>query len=165
MKTAHTFLSFLFFNRISFSARCSRDVLAFVFVSKRFDERQLASSIADTSKRSKILLWQHFAGRITPSVQRVVEFAKRVPGFCDFSQDDQLILIKLGFFEVWLSHVTKLSTDASLTFDDGTYLSRDQLELIYDVIVRPRPARPPLTALFPVRRTTLSRPSRTSRTV
>lgn len=86
-------------------------------------------------KRNKILLWQHYASRITPGVQRVVEFAKRVPGFCDFSQDDQLILIKLGFFEVWLIHVTKLSTDASLTFDDGTYLSRDQLELLYDVSV------------------------------
>lgn len=96
---------------------------------------QLVTSITDTLKRNKILLWQHYASRITPGVQRVVEFAKRVPGFCDFSQDDQLILIKLGFFEVWLSHVTKLSTDASLTFDDGTYLSRDQLELLYDVSV------------------------------
>lgn len=85
-------------------------------------------------KRKKILLWQHFASRITPGVQRVVEFAKRVPGFCDFSQDDQLILIKLGFFEVWLSHVTKLATDSSLTFDDGSFFTRDQLELLYDVI-------------------------------
>lgn len=66
-------------------------------------------------------------------VKRVVEFAKLVPGFCDFSQDDQLILIKLGFFEIWLSHATKLVTDGSLTFDDGSYLSKEQLELIYDV--------------------------------
>lgn len=68
-------------------------------------------------------------------MQRVVEFAKRVPGFCDFPQDDQLILIKLGFFEVWLSHVTKIATtaDATLTFDDGSYLSHVQLELMYDV--------------------------------
>lgn len=68
-------------------------------------------------------------------VQRVVEFAKRVPGFCDFSQDDQLILIKLGFFEVWLSHVTKIATeaDALLTFDDGSYLTKEQLEILYDV--------------------------------
>lgn len=94
---------------------------------------KVASSTIDTIKRKKILLWQHYASRITPGVQRIVEFAKRVPGFCDFSQDDQLILIKLGFFEVWLSHVTKLATDASLTFDDGTYLTREQLELLYDV--------------------------------
>jgi nuclear receptor subfamily 1 group D protein 3 len=72
---------------------------------------------------------------MTPSVQRVVEFAKRVPGFCEFSQDDQLILIKLGFFEVWLSYIAKTTTDLTLTFDDGTYLTRQQLEIMYDVSV------------------------------
>lgn len=72
---------------------------------------------------------------MTPSVQRVVEFAKRVPGFCDFTQDDQLILIKLGFFEVWLNYIAKTTTDLMLTFDDGTYLTRQQLEIMYDVSV------------------------------
>lgn len=72
---------------------------------------------------------------MTPSVQRVVEFAKRVPGFCDFTQDDQLILIKLGFFEVWLNYIAKTTTDLTLTFDDGTYLTRQQLEIMYDVSV------------------------------
>lgn len=86
-------------------------------------------------EQQKIWLWQHYASRITPGVQRVVEFAKRVPGFCEFSQDDQLILIKLGFFEVWISHVSKLSTESTLTFDDGSYFSKSQLELLYDVSV------------------------------
>lgn len=72
---------------------------------------------------------------MTPSVQRIVEFAKRVPGFGEFLQDDQLILIKLGFFEVWLSHAAKAATDHALTFDDGVYVSRQQLEVIYDVSV------------------------------
>lgn len=93
----------------------------------------MTATVTDALKRKKILLWQHFASRITPGVQRVVEFAKRVPGFCDFPQDDQLILIKLGFFEIWLSHATKLATDGSLAFDDGSFLTRDQLEIIYDV--------------------------------
>lgn len=70
---------------------------------------------------------------MTPLVQRVVEFAKRVPGFCDFTQDDQLILIKLGFFEVWLNYIAKTTTDLTLTFDDGTFLTRQQLEIMYDV--------------------------------
>ena len=88
----------------------------------------------ESLEEQKIWLWQQFASRITPGVQRVVEFAKRVPGFCDFPQDDQLILIKLGFFEVWLCHVTKTATnEASLTFDDGSYLTRQQLEILYDV--------------------------------
>lgn len=63
----------------------------------------------------------------------MVEFAKRVPGFCDLSQDDQLILIKVGFFEVWLSHISKMTTDSSMTFEDGTYITRQQMELMYEV--------------------------------
>lgn len=95
----------------------------------------MTTSQSESLDTKKIWLWQQYASRITPGVQRVVEFAKRVPGFCDFSQDDQLILIKLGFFEVWLSHVTKIATeaDALLTFDDGSYLTKEQLETLYDV--------------------------------
>lgn len=78
-------------------------------------------------------LWQQYAARVTPNVQRIVEFAKRLPGFCDFTQDDQLILIKMGFFETWLTHVARLINDSTLTFDDGTYLTRQHLEIIYDV--------------------------------
>ena len=63
----------------------------------------------------------------------MVEFAKKVPGFCDLSQDDQLILIKDGFFEVWLSHISKMTTDSSMTFEDGTYITRQQMELMYEV--------------------------------
>lgn len=96
------------------------------------DECEIASSLSETIERQKIWLWQQYATRITPGVQHIVEFAKRVPGFCDFTQDDQLILIKLGFFEVWLSHVARMITGTSLTFDDGAYLTRDQLEIIYD---------------------------------
>lgn len=71
--------------------------------------------------------------RMTPAVQRIVEFAKRVPGFGEFLQDDQLILIKLGFFEVWLTHVARATNDSTITFDDGVYITRQQLEVIYDV--------------------------------
>ncbi|XP_077301657.1 ecdysone-induced protein 78C [Arctopsyche grandis] len=77
-------------------------------------------------------LWQQLAVRITPTVQRVVEFAKRVPGFPDLTQDDQLILIKMGFFEIWLSHAARLATDSMLTFDDGVYVTHQQLEIMYD---------------------------------
>ncbi|XP_035917147.1 ecdysone-induced protein 78C [Anopheles stephensi] len=80
----------------------------------------------------RIWLWQQYAMRMTPAVQRIVEFAKRVPGFGEFLQDDQLILIKLGFFEVWLTHVARSTNDSTLTFDDGVYITRQQLEVIYD---------------------------------
>ncbi|CAH0389919.1 unnamed protein product [Bemisia tabaci] len=93
---------------------------------------EVASSTADSNSKQRIWLWQQFATHMTPSVQRVVEFAKRVPGFCDLSQDDQLILIKVGFFELWLGHVSRLTSECSLTFSDGTYVTRQQMELMYD---------------------------------
>ncbi|PBC33481.1 Ecdysone-induced8C [Apis cerana cerana] len=96
------------------------------------EDPEAASSTAETVESQRIWLWQQFATRITPSVQRVVEFAKKVPGFCDLSQDDQLILIKVGFFEVWLSHISKMTTDSSMTFEDGTYITRQQMELMYE---------------------------------
>ncbi|XP_073835921.1 ecdysone-induced protein 78C isoform X2 [Musca autumnalis] len=92
----------------------------------------LISSVSENMEFQKMWLWQQYAARVTPNVQRIVEFAKRLPGFCDFTQDDQLILIKMGFFETWLTHVARLITDSTLTFDDGTYLTRQHLEIIYD---------------------------------
>jgi nuclear receptor subfamily 1 group D protein 3 len=95
----------------------------------------LPTSVSESLEQQRIFLWQQYALRMTPSVQRVVEFAKRVPGFCDFTQDDQLILIKLGFFEVWLNYIAKTTTDLTLTFDDGTFMTRQQLEIMYDVSI------------------------------
>ncbi len=83
----------------------------------------------------RIATWSAFASNMTPSIQRVVEFAKRVPGFPELSQDDQLILIKIGFFEVWLGHVSRLvnSQEGTLTLADGVTFSKQQMDLIFDV--------------------------------
>lgn len=96
------------------------------------EDNDVATSTAESLELEKCWLWQQFAASITPSVQRVVEFAKRVPGFCDLGQDDQLILIKVGFFEIWLTHVSRLTSNTSLMFEDGTTVSRQQMELMYD---------------------------------
>ncbi|XP_011662830.1 nuclear receptor ROR-beta [Strongylocentrotus purpuratus] len=39
---------------------------------------------------------------LTPSVVNVVQFSKNLPGFCDLLQEDQMTLLKAGFFEIWL---------------------------------------------------------------
>ncbi|XP_030765679.1 ecdysone-induced protein 78C isoform X3 [Sitophilus oryzae] len=96
------------------------------------DSDQVASSTAESLENDKCWLWQQFATCMTPCVQRVVEFAKRIPGFSGLGQDDQLILIKLGFFEVWLTHVAKLTNNQQLVFDDGTLVTKQQLETMYD---------------------------------
>lgn len=87
-------------------------------------------------------LWQECSARITPAVQHVVEFAKRIPGFPQFTADDQLILIKVGFFEVWLAQVTRFGmsgsggyAEALITFDDGYFVTGEQLSRMYNVSV------------------------------
>ncbi|CAH2227662.1 jg19050 [Pararge aegeria aegeria] len=69
---------------------------------------------------------------MTPGVQQVVEFTKRIPGFTLLPQDDQLILIKLGFFEVWASRASSFFTPDDVVFDDGTSFNQTHLETMYD---------------------------------
>lgn len=45
-------------------------------------------------------IWEDFSMSFTPAVREVVEFAKRIPGFQDLSQHDQVSLLKAGTFEV-----------------------------------------------------------------
>lgn len=93
-----------------------------------------SSFTADSMEQQKITMWQHFAVLVTPSIQRVVEFAKRIPGFLDLTQDDQLILIKLGFFEIWLVHISRMINlaDNTLTFSDGSFITKPQMEIMFD---------------------------------
>ena len=44
--------------------------------------------------------WQGFQMRLNRTIQDVVHFAKKLPGFAALDQDDQISLIKGGCFEV-----------------------------------------------------------------
>lgn len=87
-----------------------------------------------TIEEYKITLWQEYALLINPSIQQVVEFAKQVPGFLALNQLDQLLLIKSGFFEIWLVTIAGMfnCSDNTLTFSDGTYIDRQQLDTMFD---------------------------------
>lgn len=41
-------------------------------------------------------MWQQCAIHITNAIHYVVEFAKRIAGFMDLCQNDQIILLKAG---------------------------------------------------------------------
>ncbi|XP_034051803.1 nuclear receptor ROR-beta-like [Gymnodraco acuticeps] len=47
-------------------------------------------------------MWQQCSHHITNAIQYVVEFAKRIAGFMDLCQNDQIILLKAGCLEVLL---------------------------------------------------------------
>jgi len=52
------------------------------------------------SKMPSEELWICAAQRLTIVIQQIIEFAKMVPGFMQFPQEDQIVLLKAGSFEL-----------------------------------------------------------------
>uniref|UniRef100_A0AAY4D2W4 RAR-related orphan receptor C b n=1 Tax=Denticeps clupeoides TaxID=299321 RepID=A0AAY4D2W4_9TELE len=69
-------------------------------------------------------MWQHCALHITHAIQYVVEFAKRITGFMDLCQNDQIILLKAGCLEVLLIRMCRAYNPSNNTmFFDGKFAS------------------------------------------
>ncbi|XP_026880866.2 RAR-related orphan receptor C b [Electrophorus electricus] len=64
-------------------------------------------------------MWQQFALHISTAIQHVVEFAKRLTGFLDLCQNDQIILLKAGCLEVLLIRMCRAynATNHTMLFD------------------------------------------------
>uniref|UniRef100_A0A8C5PTQ3 Nuclear receptor subfamily 1 group D member 2 n=1 Tax=Leptobrachium leishanense TaxID=445787 RepID=A0A8C5PTQ3_9ANUR len=71
--------------------------------------------------KSGTQIWEEFSMSFTPAVKEVVEFAKRIPGFKDLSQPDQVNLLKAGTFEVLMVRFASLfnAKECSVTFLSG----------------------------------------------
>lgn len=89
--------------------------------------------IQEKNETLRVSLFSLLSREMLASIQGIVEFAKRIPGFCSLPQDDQLILIKTGFFEIWAVHVAPMSSKDTLTLSDGLVLNRKHLDAVYDV--------------------------------
>ncbi|KAF4100074.1 nuclear receptor subfamily 1 group D member 2b [Onychostoma macrolepis] len=74
-------------------------------------------------------IWEEFSMSFTPAVREVVEFAKRIPGFKELSQHDQVSLLKAGTFEVLVVRFTSLFDvkERTVTFLSGRKYSVDAL--------------------------------------
>lgn len=71
-------------------------------------------------------LWLECAQKLTSVIQQIIEFAKMVPGFMKLSQDDQIVLLKAGSFELAILRMSRyfdLSTGCVLYGD--TMLPQD----------------------------------------
>ncbi|NXV88000.1 RORG protein, partial [Calonectris borealis] len=77
-------------------------------------------------KKSMEEMWQRCAGRITEAIQHVVEFAKRLRGFMDLCQNDQIVLLKAGAMEVVLVRMCRaFNSDNRTVFFEGKYASAE----------------------------------------
>merc|ERR1719464_2610744 len=72
-------------------------------------------------------LWINAAGRLTNVIQQIIEFAKMVPGFMQFPQEDQIVLLKAGSFElavIRMSRYFDLSNNHVLFVGDQQLLEK-----------------------------------------
>ncbi|KAF5909135.1 nuclear receptor subfamily 1 group D member 2, partial [Clarias magur] len=74
-------------------------------------------------------IWEEFSMSFTPAVREVVEFAKRIPGFRELSQHDQISLLKAGTFEVLVVRFASLFDvkERTVTFLSGKKYSVEML--------------------------------------
>ncbi|GLD46101.1 nuclear receptor subfamily 1 group D member 1-like protein [Lates japonicus] len=73
------------------------------------------------AERTSQEIWESFSQCFTPAVKEVVEFAKGIPGFQGLSQQDQVMLLKSGTFQVLMVRFCTLfnAGDRTVTFLNG----------------------------------------------
>ncbi|XP_017580935.1 RAR-related orphan receptor C a [Pygocentrus nattereri] len=70
------------------------------------------------------VMWQQCAVHLTNAIQYVVEFAKRITGFMDLCQNDQIILLKAGCLDVLLIRMCRVYNPLNHTLlFDGKFAS------------------------------------------
>lgn len=81
-------------------------------------------------------LWLDCAQKLTSVIQQIIEFAKMVPGFMKLPQDDQIVLLKSGSFELSLIRMSRyydLHTDCVLygeiLLPISAFISQDNPEI------------------------------------
>ncbi|XP_042297103.1 nuclear receptor ROR-gamma isoform X2 [Sceloporus undulatus] len=78
--------------------------------------------VGSYQKKSMEEMWERCACRITEAIQYVVEFAKRMAGFMDLCQNDQIVLLKAGAMEVVLVRMCRAFNPEDRTvFFEGKY--------------------------------------------
>ncbi|XP_038832571.1 nuclear receptor subfamily 1 group D member 2-like isoform X2 [Salvelinus namaycush] len=82
----------------------------------------------DPSQRSQEI-WEEFSLSFIPAVREVVGFAKRIPGFRDLPEYDQVSLLKNGTFEVLMVRFASLFdvSERTVTFLTGKCYSLELL--------------------------------------
>ncbi|CAB1424418.1 unnamed protein product [Pleuronectes platessa] len=74
-------------------------------------------------------LWDKFSELATKCIIKVVEFAKRVPGFTGLTIADQITLLKAACLDILILRIcTRYTPDQdTMTFSDGLTLTRTQI--------------------------------------
>ncbi|KAL0984817.1 hypothetical protein UPYG_G00147340 [Umbra pygmaea] len=87
------------------------------------------NSSSDTRIHLDLGLWDKFSELATKCIIKVVEFAKRVPGFTGLTIADQITLLKAACLDILILRIcTRYTPDQdTMTFSDGLTLTRTQI--------------------------------------
>ncbi|XP_056596841.1 retinoic acid receptor beta-like isoform X2 [Triplophysa dalaica] len=87
------------------------------------------NSSADHRVRLDLGLWDKFSELATKCIIKIVEFAKRVPGFTGLTITDQITLLKAACLDILILRIcTRYTPDQdTMTFSDGLTLNRTQM--------------------------------------
>ncbi|KAM9687908.1 nuclear receptor ROR-gamma [Trichechus inunguis] len=78
--------------------------------------------VTSYQRKSMWEMWERCAHRLTEAIQYVVEFAKRLTGFMELCQNDQIVLLKTGAMEVVLVRMCRAyNADNHTVFFEGKY--------------------------------------------
>ncbi|XP_078010973.1 nuclear receptor ROR-gamma isoform X3 [Phascolarctos cinereus] len=78
--------------------------------------------VTNYQRKSMWEMWERCAHRLTEAIQYVVEFAKRLAGFMELCQNDQIVLLKAGAMEVVLVRMCRAyNADNRTVFFEGKY--------------------------------------------
>ncbi|KAJ8267372.1 hypothetical protein COCON_G00125440 [Conger conger] len=87
------------------------------------------SSSAEQRVHLDLGLWDKFSELSTKCIVKIVEFAKRVPGFTGLSIADQITLLKAACLDILILRICTRYTPGqdTMTFSDGLTLNRTQM--------------------------------------
>ncbi|XP_071345956.1 nuclear receptor ROR-alpha A-like isoform X2 [Trachinotus anak] len=86
----------------------------------------LQDEVENYQSKPREVMWQICAVKITEAIQYVVEFAKRIDGFMDLCQNDQIVLLKAGSLEVVFVRMCRVfDSQSNAVYFDGKFAGPD----------------------------------------
>ncbi|XP_034015223.1 nuclear receptor ROR-alpha A-like isoform X1 [Thalassophryne amazonica] len=89
-------------------------------------QKFLEEEVEKYQNKPREVMWQLCAIQITEAIQYVVEFAKRIDGFMELCQNDQIVLLKAGSLEVVFIRMCRVFDSQNNTvYFDGKFAGPD----------------------------------------
>ncbi|XP_046377647.1 retinoic acid receptor RXR-alpha-A-like isoform X1 [Haliotis rufescens] len=99
------------------------------FISDMEDSPE-SPSLKPREEEDSVILWERISELSSDGIVKIVDFAKKLPGFSTLSQSDQITLLKAACLEIMILRLSARYDAAldSMVFMNGVTLNKDQLQ-------------------------------------